>query len=121
MTTVVKLKIKLKARPVSASEELFVLHLKACRLAVVREHQFHDSRKWRFDFAFLDEKLAVEIEGGAWSNGRHTRGAGFVGDMEKYNAAVVLGWKILRFTPEAVKSGRAIEIVKMVLSSEGAT
>ena len=115
MTNVVKLKIKLKVPAGSEWEELFLLHLKADRLSPVREHQFHDSRKWRFDFAFPAEKLAVEIEGGIYSGGRHTTGNGFKADCEKYNEAVLQGWRILRFTPDAVKSGRAIEVTKRVL------
>lgn len=113
-----KVNVKLKLpRQASTGETMFSLHCLANKLNPEPEYRFHPDRKWRFDFAFIEQKLAVEIEGGAWSNGRHTRGAGFIGDMEKYNEAVVLGWKILRFTPEAVKSGRAIEIVKMVLNN----
>ena len=60
---------------------------------IVREHMFHPTRKWRFDFAFPSVKLAVEIEG--W--GRHQRRVGFSLDCEKYNTAESMGWRILRF------------------------
>jgi len=66
----------------------------------IPEYQFNPNRKWRFDYALLDYMIAIEIEGGAWSNGRHTRGKGFINDMEKYNSANVLGWQVLRYTPE---------------------
>ena len=66
-----------------------------------------DLRDWRFDFAWPDRGLAVEVEGGTWSGGRHTRGGGFEGDCEKYNAAALLGWKVLRFTGGMVESGLA--------------
>jgi len=56
--------------------------------------------------------LAAEIEGGAWTQGRHTRGKGFIADMEKYNCAVLMGWHILRFTPTQVESGEAALTVK---------
>ena len=59
----------------------------------VREHAFHPARKWRFDYAFIGPKLAVEIEG----QGRHQTYVGFRGDCEKYNAAVLHGWRVLRF------------------------
>lgn len=64
----------------------------------VREYKFHPDRKWRFDFAWPDAMLAVELEGGIWTGGAHTRGKHFVSDCEKYNAATKMGWKILRYT-----------------------
>lgn len=77
----------------------------------VPEYRFDPGRKWRIDFAFVAEKLAVEIEGGAWTQGRHTRGKGFLSDMAKYNALAVAGWSLLRFTPQQVRSGEAAEMI----------
>jgi very-short-patch-repair endonuclease len=73
--------------------------LKMYGVQFVREHRFHPTRKWRFDFAVLpiEKKIAVEVEGGVWSGGRHTRGSGYIGDMEKYNEAALMGWKVLRY------------------------
>jgi very-short-patch-repair endonuclease len=68
-----------------------------------REYRFHPVRKWRFDFAWPSERLAVEVEGGVWTRGRHTRGSGFVKDVEKYNAAMQLGWMVLRFTKQDIE------------------
>ena len=82
---------------------------------VVSEHKFHDTRKWRIDFAIVDQKIGIEIDGGVWSGGRHTRGNGFVEDMEKYNAAVTLGWVILRFTPQDLNKITTFETVKKVV------
>ena len=65
----------------------------------VPEYEFAPGRKWRFDWAFPDRKIAVEVEGGNWGNGRHTRGKGYEDDCEKYNAAVAAGWSLFRFTP----------------------
>lgn len=76
------------------------------------EYRFHEKRRWRFDFAIPSKKIAVEIEGGVWTNGRHTRGRGYVGDMEKYNSAALLGWRILRFTPQQQFSEEAFRIIK---------
>ncbi len=100
----------------SAIEELFALHCKAHSLTPVREHKFHPSRRWRFDFAFPDRMCAVEIEGGVWTGGRHTRGSGFVADMQKYNAAAELGWFVFRFDGGAVKRGDAIKFMVSVLN-----
>ncbi|MBE3139168.1 MAG: hypothetical protein IMZ53_01140 [Thermoplasmata archaeon] len=60
------------------------------------EYKFHPFRKWRFDFAFPEILFALEIEGGVWSKGRHTRGTGFIGDIDKYNEATMMGWRVLR-------------------------
>ena len=63
---------------------------------LVREHRFMASRRWRFDFAHPQTLTAIEIEGGTWTGGRHTRGSGFVADAEKYNAAAIAGWMVFR-------------------------
>lgn len=59
----------------------------------VREFKFHPTRRWRFDFAWPSQKVALEIDG----RGRHQTIAGVRGDCEKYNAAVAMGWRVLRF------------------------
>lgn len=100
----------------SEGEATFALHCRIEKLSPVPEYKFHPTRKWRFDFAFVSEKLAIEIEGGIYSGGRHTRGSGFEADCEKYNEAVLLGWKILRFSTQSVKSGCAIQMTKLVLA-----
>ena len=80
-----------------------------------QEYQFHDKRKWRFDYCWPDEKLAVEVEGGVFSGGRHTRGKGYIGDMEKYNSAVLHGYKLLRFTPQQLTLKSTIDAIVTVL------
>jgi len=72
------------------------------------EYRFDASRRWRFDFAWPDRRLAVEQEGGIWTNGRHTRGRGYLADLEKYNAATLAGWRVLRFTPEQINAGHCL-------------
>lgn len=73
-----------------------------------REYRFCPDRRWRLDFAWPDRKLAVEVEGAVWASGRHTRGSGYVGDLEKYNRAAVDGWTVLRFTTEDVRDDTAV-------------
>lgn len=63
------------------------------------EFCFNPPRRWRFDFAIPNRRVAVEVEGGVWAYGRHNRAAGFLKDMEKYNAAAARGWRLLRCTP----------------------
>lgn len=91
----------------SALEEAFATQLRERGLAFQREFKFHPKRRWRIDFAFPDERVGVEVEGGTWSGGRHTRGSGFAADCEKYAQAMCLGWRVLRVTGDQVKSGEA--------------
>lgn len=78
----------------------------ACRAAglaePVAEFRFAPPRRFRFDFAWPDRKLALEVEGGVWTRGRHTRPAGFLRDVEKYNLAASLGWRVFRTTPQRI-------------------
>ena len=80
------------------------------------EYCFHPPRKWRIDYAFLEQKIAVEIDGGAFIKGRHTRGVGFIKDMEKHNQLVLDGWMLLRFTPDQVQDGYAGHIIQILLN-----
>lgn len=81
--------------------------------APVREYQFAaPQRKWRFDLAWPDRMIAVEVDGGSWIGGRHTSGSGFEKDMEKSNHAQLLGWTVLRFTPRMVEEGTALEFIE---------
>lgn len=82
-----------------------------------REYRFSPPRRWRFDFAWLDQKLAVEIEGGIFSHGRHTRGKGFQADCEKYNTAVEQGWTVLRYTRCMVENWEGAHQVERILCS----
>lgn len=85
------------------------------------EYRFAPPRMFRFDYCWKPEKLAVEIEGGIWigGGGRHNRGAGFSRDIEKYNCAVLLGWRLLRFTPKMVETGEAVELIRRAMGLSG--
>ncbi|WP_298337643.1 hypothetical protein [Ferrimicrobium sp.] len=83
-----------------------------------RELRFAPPRRWRFDFAWPQQRIALEIEGGGtWVSGRHNRGAGYVNDLEKYNAATLLGWRLLRVTPEMVSDGTALSLIEALLNN----
>jgi very-short-patch-repair endonuclease len=69
------------------------------------EYKFHPERKWRFDWCVPTLKIAIEFEGGIHDrNGSHTSIKDINRDMEKYNAAASLGWKVLRFSAVNYKS-----------------
>lgn len=84
----------------------------------VPEYRFHPTRRWRFDLAWPDEMLALEIEGGVWTAGRHVRSQGYLGDMEKYNAAMLLGWRVLRVSTRMVADGRALALLLEAFSGK---
>lgn len=81
----------------------------------VREHRFHEKRRWRFDYAWPLEKVAVEVEGGIYVRGRHVRGKGYEKDLEKYNAAQELGWRVFRYSTGMIECGEAIRQIARVL------
>lgn len=81
----------------------------------VAEYRFHKTRRWRFDYAWPDYKVALEIEGGVYTRGRHTRPSGFLGDMEKYNAAACAGWTVIRCTPDGLTSAATLAMLREVL------
>lgn len=81
----------------------------------VRELQFDPARRWRFDFAWPELSVAVEVEGATWSAGRHTRGSGFEADCRKYAEAAIRGWMVIRVTTDMVESGEAVTLVGRAL------
>jgi very-short-patch-repair endonuclease len=98
---------------VSQLEESLAFQIRAVGLpAPEREYRFHATRRWRFDMAYPDMRLAIEVEGATWSGGRHTRGAGYEKDVEKYNTAALDGWTVLRFTGNMIKNGMAIQHIQ---------
>lgn len=105
----------------SEIEELLALQIRCAKLPIPdREYRFHATRRWRFDFAFIAHNLAVEVEGGVWSGGRHTRGAGFEADCEKYAEALLHGWRVLRVTGKQVKSGQALAWIEQLINRSSA-
>lgn len=106
-----------------------------------REYQFHPTRRWRFDFADPQAKIAVECEGGVYgfkcpkcggtgaggqckscrgtgkAFGRHSRATGLENDAEKYNRAAIMGWRVLRFTTRQLKQQplQCVELIQEAL------
>ena len=97
----------------SELENTMAFQFRAVGLKPEREFRFHPSRRWRFDFSFPEQFVAVEVEGGIFVKGAHTRGAHFRSDCEKYNAAVELGWRVLRYTDREIKTGEALALIEV--------
>jgi very-short-patch-repair endonuclease len=74
----------------------------------VMQHKFHPSRKWRWDFCWPEEKLAVEIQGGSFVAGGHNRAPQQQKDYEKQRAAVALGWRVLPYNTIDMKDPEAV-------------
>ena len=90
------------ARQPSKLEKKFALYWAGIRgPELVPEHRFCE-RMWRFDFAHLGSRVAIEIEGGTWVSGAHSRGRHYQSDCEKYNAATRLGWRVFRLTGDMI-------------------
>jgi hypothetical protein len=107
---------ELRAASAAQKRDAFFSMLTRNRLPKpVAEHRFHAERMWRFDYAWIDAKIALEVEGGIWTQGRHTRGKGVLADMQKYNAAAVLGWRLLRCTPDQLDGLGIQEALRKVL------
>lgn len=109
----------------SALERSFDFYAKVYHLpSGESEHHFAKAagRAYRFDRAWPEQGVAVELEGGVYSGGRHVRGKGFEGDCEKYNLAEELGWKLFRFTGRQLRSNprRCIEQVRAALEGSKA-
>ena len=105
--------------PKSNLEETLAANLREAGITGwVREYKFHPSRRWRFDFAWPERKLAIEVEGGIWISGRHNRGVGMSGDCEKHNTATSLGWDVYRFTPRDIKTNMAMVWIEKALGGD---
>jgi hypothetical protein len=82
----------------------------------VKEFRFHPKRMWRFDYAIPEHKIALEVEGGVYTGGRHVRPQGFLGDIEKYNTATLMGWRVFRTTPSELLRTKTVELLKTAIN-----
>jgi very-short-patch-repair endonuclease len=107
---------KLSSR--SNLEETLAMQLKMAGLSarVVREYRFAPPRRWKFDFYFAHAQLAIEVEGGVWIQGRHSRALGMIGDMTKYNQAAEMGITVLRYAGAHIVSGEALAQIERMLA-----
>jgi very-short-patch-repair endonuclease len=97
-----RLRFRSKTPPSRLEERFLWLWNKAGGPKLEREFRFHQTRRWRADFAHLESNTLIEIEGGIWVNGRHNRAAGFNADLEKYLEAGLSGWRVFRLGPDQI-------------------
>lgn len=82
------------------------------------QYRFVPGRLYRFDRAYPSQMVAVEIQGGVWVNGAHSRGSGVERDCVKLSIAAALGWRVLPISKAMIESGQAVELIRQALGSE---
>lgn len=105
-------------------EAELAFQLRACNIDFKAQFQFHPERKWRFDFCFPEKLLAVEIQG-ITKIGFTDKGQAFVGghqspkgmreDLEKFDEAMRMGWRVYCCDQKMVTSGRALQTIEILL------
>lgn len=103
-------------KPNKFEQDAAILLKRLTGIEPMHEHRFDMSRRWRFDLAYVDQKVAIEVEGGVWAGGRHVRPKGFIDDCEKYNAAASQGWLVLRLVPDMIEEKYLRAIIGEVLA-----
>ena len=81
------------------------------------EIRFHPVRRWRLDYGWPAYRVGLEVEGGVFTQGRHTRGAGALGDMAKYNELACMGWRLLRVVPRQLCTAETLDWIKRALEA----
>ena len=119
-TLVAKARRQLNAQKVRALGYSLELQMRAAGIPTPEtEVVFTSGRKWAFDYAWRAWEIACEVEGGVFSQGRHTRGLGYTADCEKYNEAAIQGWLVLRVTTAMVADGRAMDVLRAAFAARG--
>ena len=104
----------------SVGEETLAQHIRAYKMPEpVREYRFHPERKWRFDFAWPEIMLAVEVDG-MHPSGRHNTRDGIAADNLKRNTATEMGWQVASVTTSQVKSGYAVNLLHRLIARSSA-
>ena len=99
----------------SKLERIMAFHLKAAKIPFEREYRFHPTRRWKMDFAWPLVKVALEIHGGTFVRGAHSRGARQRKDFEKQNAAHLAGWTVYLADTTMVKDGTALKLIEQAI------
>lgn len=111
--TALQIKREMKRQIKEECDKTFADHIaKKLSLHVIHEFKFHDKRKWRIDHAIPTHKIAIEVEGGVWTKGRHVNPSGFISDMDKYNALSCAGWMLLRVQPKDLYSEKLLDNIR---------
>jgi very-short-patch-repair endonuclease len=96
--------------------QTFLLMLKARKMPTpTLEYVFAPPRRFRLDYAWVEQKVGLEVDGGIWTGGAHGRGTGILRDQTKTNLAAGLGWRILRCTPSKLMADETLDHIARAL------
>ena len=115
-----RLRFRAKQSPSRLEDRFLMLWKSAHGPPMEREYRFHLKRRWRADFAHLQARCLIEIEGGIWVNGRHNRAAGFNADLEKYLEAGLQGWRVFRLGPDQITMENVERLARVILTAPSA-
>jgi very-short-patch-repair endonuclease len=102
-------------KPPSRLERRFLLYWQSLGgPPLEREIRFHAERKWRADFAHVESRTLIEVEGGIYIQGRHNRPQGFAADAEKYLEAALADWRVLRLTELQITAPMIERIIRFL-------
>ena len=107
-----RLRFRAKQSPSRLEDKFLMLWKHAKGPLLEREYRFDAKRRWRADFAHLEARCLIEVEGGIWVQGRHNRAAGFNADLEKYLEAGLQGWRVFRFGSEQITMENVERLVR---------
>ena len=117
-TKPVRLAEILRSHGVESQLELLLLNrLERAGLPVGEaQYRFVPGRQFRWDRAYPDHKVAIEVQGGTWTpGGAHSRGSGIARDCLKFSLGAALGWRLLPLTKQMIESGQAVELIAQAL------
>jgi hypothetical protein len=97
----------------------FEQQLSLVGIQVDREFVFAPPRKWRADWRVKDTRILIEFEGGLFAKNKigHGNVGGILRDIQKYNAAAIAGWTVIRITPKFIPNGQALKWIEDAISS----
>jgi hypothetical protein len=81
--------------------------------APIQQYEAIPDRKFRYDFAFPDLRILVEVQGGICARTRmgHSSVTGQERDAEKLNLASAYGYRMFHFTTKMIEDERGFDLL----------
>lgn len=84
---------------------------------LVAEYKGIPNRRFRFDYAHPESKVAIELNGGTWAKMGHSSGTGIKRDYEKLNLATAIGWRVFQLSSDMIDQYWLDLIARSILST----